>query len=191
VSDNNLAGARDRLKALLGLVATRPVETVDNRVQQRGRAGGKVIYPNTAAHTVAFAPGQPQLAGYVLDRNATTRVPTVSGTSVTAAAIDAAATADDLLYLVYLMRQEIFIAEGRRLADLGIRLPVAWTEIIANPNTKDGEPYTQATVPAFIPRAFEMDGFTYDVTARTAVMRHDMNRVLVQNKASAAVLPFH
>jgi hypothetical protein len=36
-----------------------------------------------------------------------------------------------------------------------------------------------------------MDAFTYDVTARTAVMRHDMNRVLVQNKASAAVLPFH
>jgi hypothetical protein len=191
VSDNNLAGARDRLKALLALVATRPVETVDNRVQQRGRAGGKVIYPNSAAHTVAFAPGQPQLAGYVLDRNATTRVPTVSGTSVTTAGIDAAATADDLLYLVYLMRQEIFIAEGRRLADLGIRLPVAWTEIIANPNTKDGEPYTQAQVPAFIPRAFEMDGFTYDVAARTAVMRHDMNRVLVQNKASAAVLPFH
>jgi hypothetical protein len=46
-------------------------------------------------------------------------------------------------------------------------------------------------VPAFIPRAFEMDGFTYDVAARTAVMKHDMNRVLVQNKASAVVLPFH
>jgi hypothetical protein len=191
VADNNLGGARDRLKALLTLVATRPVETIDNRVQQRGRAGGKIIYPNSAAHTVAFAAGQPQRSGYVLDRNATTRVPTVSGTSVTAAAIDAAATGDELLYLVYLMRQEIFIAEGRRLADLGIRLPVAWTEIIANSNTKEGEPYTQAQVPTFIPRAFEMDAFTYDVTARTAVMRHDMNRVLVQNKASAAVLPFH
>lgn len=191
VAENNLAGARDRLKALLALVATRPVEVVDNRVQQRGRAGGKVIYPNTAQFTVAFAPGQPLQAGYVLDRNATTRVPTLSGTSVTAARIDAAATADDLLYLVYLMRQEIFIAEGRRLADLGIRLPVAWTEIIANPLTKEGEPYTQALIPSFIPRAFEMDAFTYDATARTAVMRHDMNRVLVQNKASADVLPFH
>jgi hypothetical protein len=110
---------------------------------------------------------------------------------VTAARIDAAATADDLLYLVYLMRQEIFIAEGRRLADLGIRFPVAQTEIIANPNTKDGDPYTQAAIPSFIPRAFEMDAFTFDVAARTAVMRHDMNRTLVQNKASAAVLPFH
>ena len=59
------------------------------------------------------------------------------------------------------------------------------------PNTKEGEPYTQPQVPSFIPRAFEMDAFTYNVTARTAVMRHDMNRVLVQNKASAAVLPFH
>lgn len=191
LADNNLAGARDRLKQLLALVATRPVETVDNRVQQRGRAGGKVVYPNTAQFTVAFAPGEPLQAGYVLDRNATTRVPTLSGTSVTAARIDAAATGDDLLYLVYLMRQEIFIAEGRRLADLGIKLPVAWTEIIANPLTKDGEPYTKALVPSFIPTAFEMDAFTYDATARTAVMRHDMNRTLVRNKASADVLPFH
>jgi hypothetical protein len=36
-----------------------------------------------------------------------------------------------------------------------------------------------------------MDAFTYDQTAKTAIMKYDMNRVLVQNKASADVLPFH
>ena len=53
------------------------------------------------------------------------RVPTISGTSVTAARIDAITTVDDGLYVLYLMRQEIFLAEGRRMADLGMRMPVA------------------------------------------------------------------
>jgi hypothetical protein len=93
--------------------------------------------------------------------------------------------------VVYLMRQEIFLAEGRRQADLGIRMPVAQTEILANPRTRDGEPYTRAQVGTFIPLAFEMDAFTYDQAARTAVIRHDMNRVLVTNRTSPFVLPFH
>jgi hypothetical protein len=121
----------------------------------------------------------------------TVRVATVSGTSVTAARIDAITTADDALYVLYLMRQEIFIAEGRRLADLGIKLPVAQTEVVANKNTKDGEPYTLAQIPSFIPRAFEMDAFTYDAAAKTVVIKHDMNRTLVLNKTSPLVLPFH
>jgi hypothetical protein len=36
-----------------------------------------------------------------------------------------------------------------------------------------------------------MDAFTYDATAKTVTIKHDMNRVLVQNKASVDVLPFH
>ena len=191
LADNNLVSAKDRLKQLVTLVKSRTVEAVDSRVQQRGRAGGKVVYPNTVDHKIAFAPGSPLLDGFVLTRTATTMVPTVSGTSVTPAQIDAAATTDDALYLLYLMRQEIFIAEGRRMADLGIRMPVAQTEIIANGNTKDGEPYTLAILPTFIPKAFDMDAFTYDQTAKTAIMKYDMNRVLVQNRASADVLPFH
>lgn len=192
LADNNLAGAKDRMKQLLTLVNSRPTEQIDSRVQLRGRAGGKVIYPNTADTKVAFAPGQPFVDGLVLTRSTgTVKAYTVSGTSVTAARIDAAATADDALYLLYLMRQEIFLAEGRRMADLGMRMPVAQTEIIANPKTKDGDPYTQATIPSFIPRAFDMDAFTYDQTAKTVTIKVDMNRLLVQNKASVDVLPFH
>lgn len=192
LSDNNLTGAKDRLKQLLTLVNSRPTEQYDSRLQLRGRAGGKVVYPNSADTRVAFAPGQPFVDGLVLTRSTgTVKVFSVSGTSVTTARIDAAVTADDLLYLLYLMRQEIFLAEGRRMADLGMRMPVAQTEIIANARTKDGEPYTLAVIPSFIPKAFEMDGFTYDQTAKTVTIKHDMNRVLVLNKASVDVLPFH
>lgn len=192
LAENNIAGAKDRLNQLLTLVNARPTEQVDSRTQQRGRAGGKIIYPNTADTRVAFAPGEPFVDGLVLTRSTgTVKAYTVSGTSVTAARIAAINTVDDGLYVVYLMRQEIFIAEGRRMADLGIRMPVALTEIIANPNTRDGEAYTKATIPSFIPPSLGMDGFTYDQTAKTVIMKNDMNRILVQNKASADVLPFN
>ena len=192
IADNSLAAAKDWLKQLLALVLTRTTELTDSRLQLRGRAAGKVLYPNTADTKVAFAPGEPLQDGFVLTRSLpTVRVATVSGTSVTTARIDAITTADDALYVLYLMRQEIFIAEGRRLADLGIKLPVAQTEVIANKNTKDGEPYTLAQIPSFIPRAFEMDAFTYDAAAKTVVIKHDMNRTLVLNKTSPLVLPFH
>src|SRR6476661_6787136 len=143
LSDNNITGAKDRLKLLLALVNSRATELVDSRLQLRGRAGGKIVYPNASDIRVAFAPGQPFVDGLVLTRTvANVRVPIVSGTSVTTARIDAISTVDDGLYVLYLMRQEIFLAEGRRMLDLGMRMPVAHPEVIANPNAKDGEPYT-------------------------------------------------
>lgn len=192
LADANLPAAKARLQQLLTLVDSRPTELVDSRLQQRGRAGGKVVYPNTVDTRVAFAPGEPLLEGFVLTRTAgNVSVPIVSGTSVTPERIDAIASVDDGLYVLYLMRQEIFLAEGRRMADLGIRLPVARTEVLANPNAEEGAPYTESQVPEFIPGEFAMDAFTYDQAAKTVVIEHDMNRVLVQNKTSPFVLPFH
>jgi hypothetical protein len=46
-----------------------------------------------------------------------------------------------------------------------------------------------AFVPDFIPTT--MDDFEYDSGAGTATIEVNMNTVLVQNKASAFVLPFH
>jgi len=191
LADNNVTAAKDRLKLLLTLVNSRTTELVDSRTQLRGRAGGKVVYPNAADIKVAFEPGQPLQDGFVLARTATTRVPTVSGTSVTSARIDAITTVDQGLYVLYLMRQEIFLGEGRRAADLGMRMPVALTEIIANPKTKDGESYTQPIIPSFIPKGFDMDGFTFDQAAKTVTIKVDMNRILVANKTSVDVLPFN
>ncbi|MEO7218048.1 MAG: hypothetical protein ABI026_07630 [Gemmatimonadaceae bacterium] len=190
LSDNNVAGAKDRLQQLLTLVHSRPTESVDDRIQKRGRAGGKTVYPNSSDTKVAFEPGDTLAAGFVLTRSSNIQVPTVSGTSVTSARINAITTVDDGLYVLYLMRQEIFIGEGRRMADLGMRMPVAQTEILANPNASAGAAYTQSIIPSFIPLAFGMDSFTYDSVAKTVTMAFDMNRVLVANKASTAVLPF-
>lgn len=192
LSESDLPAAKARLKQLLALVQSRTTEMVDSRLQLRGRAGGKVVYPNSADTKVAFAPDEPFRTGLVLTRSqGDVRVPTVSGTSVTAERIDAISSVEDGLYVLYLMRQEIFLAEGRRMADLGMRMPVARTEVLANPNAQDGAPYTEAQIPSFIPKAFGLDAFTYDQAAKTVVIAHDMNRVLVQNRTSPAVLPFN
>lgn len=76
------------------------------------------------------------------------------------------------------------------MADLGMRMPVARTEILVNPNTQDGASYTEAQIPSFIPRSFGLDAFDYDEAAKTVVIDHDMNRVLVDNKTSPAIFPF-
>ncbi len=186
----DIAGTKARLHQLLTLVQSRTVELVDGTLQKRGRAGGKIIYPNTSNTLVAFAPGQPLLPGFVLTRQGPMiKVPTTSGTSVTGAQIDSIVTVDDGLYLVSLMRQEIFIAEGRRAADLGIRIPLSLQEITSNPKAQASAAYSTALIPSYIPTNFGLDGFTYDSVAKTVVIKYDMNRVIVQNKTLPSVLP--
>ena len=114
---------------------------------------------------------------------------TVSGTSITNQDIDATTNADDVLYLIYLMRQEIFISEGRRSNDLGIKFPVSQTEQLNNSNISDE--FTQPTIPSFIPLNLGLDDFTVDETTGNVTILYDMNRVLVANKASNHVLPFN
>lgn len=191
LSDGNTAEARSVLKELIGVVAGRPVETVNEAGQRRGRGGGTKVYPNKATTLVAASADDTPRAGLVLDRTATTRVPTVSGTSVTAAMIDGAADATALLELVYLMRQEIFVLEGRRMTDLGIRFPVALDEGLTNPNVGADSPALQAQLPSFIPGNAGLDAFTYTDGAALATVTHNMNRVIVQNRTSPAVAPFH
>lgn len=183
---------RTQLLELLELVNSRPVEEVDSRLQERGRRGGAVIYPNQATDRVAFEPGAPLMEGLILFRETDpVSVSTVSGTSVTADQIGAAATVDEALYLLYLMRQEIFLGEGRRVVDLGLRYPLSFAEVQVNSNAVDGEWYTQAVIPSFIPGEGGMDGFDYDEANGTVVIHYDMNRVLVENRGSLEVLPFH
>ncbi|MBL0937790.1 MAG: hypothetical protein IBJ03_02785 [Gemmatimonadaceae bacterium] len=191
LASNDIAGARDRLKTLLTLVQSRTTELVDSRTQQRGRAGGQVIYPDTNDYRIAFAPDQPFVSGLVMwRRSATVRVPTISGTSVTAARIDAISTIADAYYVLYLMRQEVFLAEGRRMSDLGMRYPVPLAEAQSNRNLDAGADYMTAVIPSFLPPDSQMDGFTLNAAARTVVMRHDLNTILVANRTSPLVMPF-
>ena len=89
------------------------------------------------------------------------------------------------------------LLEGRRLADLGIKLPMMRREIDLNPNITEGGPGTVVVVPAYIPQTprYAMDIYSpveiYDGAGPDAellvsevTMHMDMNRVLVRNDAS-------
>ncbi|MET0242667.1 MAG: hypothetical protein ABW174_04335, partial [Flavitalea sp.] len=85
------------------------------------------------------------------------------------------------------MRQEIFISEGRRMTDLGIRFPVSQVEMQNNPNVK--QEHTVPLIPSYIPGNLGLDDFTYDPAAGIVTIKNDMNKVLVQNKTAAGIFP--
>jgi hypothetical protein len=136
------------------------------------------------------SPDEAPVSGLVLDRQSgPISVPGVSGTSVTVGQINDASTTDELLTLIYLMRQEMFIAEGRRTVDLGIRYPVSEGEVRSNPNIAPDNPATAAQIPEFIPGDGLMDDFSVDENSEIVTIAVNMNRVLVDNKSSDLVLP--
>lgn len=188
ISSNALDAGRQTLKNLLtNVIAQRPAVQLDDSKETRN-GGNRKDYPLTAVQVKFDATDNPR-SGYVLDRKAgPVTAYTVSGTKVTAADLDAAVSQDQLLYILYRMRQEIFMAEGRRMMDLGIRFPVSQTEQLNNSNVKNAD--IQAQIPTFIPLNRGMDDFTYDVTNNLVTMKYDMNKVLVSNKTSPFIFPF-
>ena len=192
ISQGNLTEARNLLVELLGIVAQRPTASINDTGQERGRRGGTWIFPNRSDVRVAASPQDEPRAGLVLTRSqGPVTVPVVSGTSVTAGMLEAATDEEALLELLYLMRQEIFVVEGRRMTDLGIRLPVALDEALTNPNIAEGGPELVARIPSFIPLDYGLNRFTYSDGDAVAVIHHNMNRVIVQNRTSDVVAPFH
>ena len=187
-AEDDIAGAQSTLRSLIALIAERPTERLSD-VNEGRTDSDPGSRPNTSDWMVAASADDPMRPNLVLPRADEVLIPIVSGTSVTDAEIDAVSTQDELLELIYLMRQEIFIAEGRRMVDLGIQWPVPRDEVTSNTNINEGDPATQAVIPDFIP-AGELDAFELDDTTKEATIMHNMNRILVQNKASAAVLPF-
>lgn len=189
LADGDVNGAKSLLKTLLALVKARPAATGINDQLEGRYNGGYKEYPNSSAYRVAASADDELRSGLVIDRQAPNliSIPYISGTSVTEAMIDAPSTVDDLLEIVYLMRQEIFIAEGRRVADLGIRLPVCETEAAHTPSAAD---YTKAQIPSFIPLNQDMDAFEMNKETKTVVIKYNMNRVIVKNKSSEYVAPF-
>ncbi|BAH40215.1 hypothetical protein GAU_3173 [Gemmatimonas aurantiaca T-27] len=191
LATSDVTTARTRLRALLTLIQSRPTELVDSRTQNRGRSGGTVIYPDSTDYRVAFSPGAPFQSGFVLyRRGATVRVATVSGTSVTAERIDQITSANDGYYVLYLMRQEMFFAEGRRSTDIGLRFPVPFAEAQVNTNISMSAPYMSGVIPSFLPTNLGMDSFVMSTTARTVEIRNDVNAILVANRTSPLIMPF-
>lgn len=188
VAQSDLTTAQITLKNLLtNVIAKRPVVSLSD-VKETRNGGNRTDYPLTAV-LVKFDADGVERAGYVLNRKtANINISTVSGTKVTADDITAAITQDQLMYIIYRMRQEIFIAEGRRMTDLGIKFPVSQTEQLNNSNVKASDVIAQ--IPSFIPLARGMDDFTNNVTTGVVTMKYDMNKVLVTNKTAKEIFPF-
>jgi hypothetical protein len=74
------------------------------------------------------------------------------------------------------------------MVDLGITWPVPKDEVTSNGNINEGDPATLAVIPNFLP-AGEMDAFEMDDTTMEVVITHNLNRILVENKASTLVMP--
>ncbi len=185
LANNDVVAARGHLTNLLALVNTRAMNEFDDSVE--GRSGG--TRPATAVVTVAASASDPFRAGLVIDRQlggADVTVPAISGTSIVQTDIDALTDQLVALEMVYLMRQEIFIAEGRRFVDLGIKIPISENEQLLNPSVT--ATHILSSIPSFIPT--DMDAFSFDTGANQVTITHNMNAVLVTNRADASVVPF-
>ncbi|WP_207424403.1 hypothetical protein [Desertivirga brevis] len=188
ISSGDLAAGKTTLKNMLDeVVSKRPTVSLDDKKETRN-GGNRTDYALTAAN-LKFDPAAPVKSGYVLNRQAgNITAYTISGTKVTAQDIDNTTSQDDLMYILYLLRQEIFFAEGRRMTDLGIKFPVSQTEQLNNSNITSQD--IKAQIPAFIPLNRGMDDFTYDRTSNLVTMKFDMNKILVQNKQAKEIFPF-
>ncbi|MEX0884198.1 MAG: hypothetical protein WDZ72_12055 [Cyclobacteriaceae bacterium] len=193
VADSDLVGAGNTLKALVELVESRETSSFDNDQQDRTeREPGS--RPDSTDIAVAASPEDPLVEGLVLYRKGENiNVPTISGTSVDKERIDASlGSIEEALELIYLMRQEIFIGEGRRLSDMGVRLVISEVEYLANENIDEDHPGTKPVIPPFIDAIKdELDAFDYDQNAKTCIITHNINKILSQNSSSDLVLPFH
>ena len=143
--------------------------------------------PNSSAITVNGR------TGLILDRAAgKVNIPAVSGTSLTSVDISAMQADDAGLALIYRTRQEIFIAEGIRFVDMGIKLVINENEILQNDNITDGDAGTVAVIPSFIDSVKdELDAITFDSANNVATTDQDVTALIVQNKTSDAVVPFN
>lgn len=189
LAEGSLADAKTWMSSLLQLVASRPVQT-DVNDQLEGRYnGGHRHFPADPAFRVQASPTDSLRSGLIIDRRPPhlITVHPISGTSVTQTMVNGLANHDDALELVYLLRQEIFFAEGRRPADLGIRLPLCEVEAASAGN---GRNFLEPHIPSFVPMDYGLDEFTVDEAAQTVTITHNMNRIIVNNASTADVAPF-
>ncbi len=186
LADANVSGAQTNLQNLLTLIGTREVRNIDDKIEGRTHfdEGSR---PDNASVVVNGR------TGLVLDRQAgNVNIASVSGTSLTNADIAAMMVGDTALELLYRTRQEIFIAEGLRFVDMGVKLVINENEILQNPNVSDSDPSTIAVIPSFINAVVaDLDAITYNAGTGIATTVVDVNAILVANKTATEVLPFH
>ena len=170
---DDLAAARTGLANAISIAGTRGTVSFDENDERRN--ADLSIRPRDSEIMIRADTAGPYRAGLVVDRPADDLdVPHISATSLDADSIAGLSSADELWHALWLARQEIMLLEGRRLADLGIQLPMMQREIDLNPNIDEGDPGTVVIVPAYIPRSprYAMDIYTpveiYDGTGLDA-----------------------
>ncbi|MDR9414724.1 MAG: hypothetical protein RI564_00475 [Gracilimonas sp.] len=185
LADNDLPAAQGTMQSILSLVNSRPTRDIDDT--EEGRAGtvdgGTNVRPNSSSYEVRASSSAPFISGLILDRTANTTVPTVSGTSLTSTDITNLSNGQEALRALYLLRQEIFFGEGRRMVDLGIKWPISEVEALNNPNIEASE--RQAVIPSYIPAEYgDMDAFTVDDTNQQVTITVDMNSVIASERGN-------
>jgi tetratricopeptide (TPR) repeat protein len=184
---NSAAGldviAQQNLRDCKTAIASRPIVTLDETAEDRSERNPGTR-PDTAAVVVDGR------SGLVKNRDANTTVHTISVTSISDAMIGVA-TGDNLLELIYLMRQEVFIAEGRRIIDMGVTFVMHENELLQNSNLTGSSLGNPNTPPFISAVADQLDDFTYDPIALSATTTIDVNSIIVANKTSNFVCPFH
>jgi tetratricopeptide (TPR) repeat protein len=152
------------------------------------------IRPRDSEILIRADANAPYRAGLVLTRPGDTSQRVISGSSLDPDSVAALTDPDAVWHAFHLARQEILFLEGRRMADLGIKLPIMLREIDANPNfdiTSD-DPWNTSFVPSYIPADDGMDLYDpvdlYDLDENLVetevTIRYDMNRILATNRVS-------
>jgi len=186
IADNDLDGAKMMMTTLLELVNSRGKRPIDDSIEGRTHFA-EGTRPNL---NCVMVNGR---TGLVLTRSeGNVDVANISGTSLTAEDIAGLENAEDALYLLYRTRQEIFIAEGIRMVDMGVKLVISLVEELQNSNVSTGGVGTIPQIPDFIDGVrMQLDEITYTPGACEASTTIDLNTILVANRASDSVLPFH
>ena len=196
LASGDLAGAKSQLARAIRLADGRGTVSFDDTDERRN--ADLSLRPRNSGIVVRADSTSPYRSGLVLDRPGSgLDIPNISATSLDADSVGALWNASELWHSLWLARQEILFLEGRRLGDLGIKLPMMRTEIDQNPGISDGDPGTVPVVPGYIPQspAHAMDIYTpvalYDGDGPDAKLHEtmvtigvDMNRVLAANNAS-------
>jgi len=188
-SQGNWAAGREQIALAIELSNSRPTESFDDDDPRLNDDLSE--RPHDASITVRADANSLYRAGLVLTRPGIVTTPTVSATSLDADSIRAIAAGEteSLLHALFVARQEMLMLEGRRMTELGIRLPISQAEINTNPNITEGGLGTVVFVPSIVPAQTEMDSYSpvspYDgdgnLVSTEVTCLWDMNRVLAQN----------
>ncbi len=189
LASGDVGSAKTVMTNLVALVDSRETATFSDANEQRSQVapGSR---PDTTSVVVSAGPNRPFRSGLVLDRNNgdDVTIPVISGTSVRGTYLNDLTGVEATLEALYLMRQEIFIAEGRRVIDLGIAFVPSENELLLNDNVNMED--VQPILPSFIEaNQANMDAFTYDAATGEATVTVNFNELIVQNRTSEFVAP--